>query len=195
MHHMKKKLIDITYDLLYKKGYCATNLNEITAKAQITKGSLYYHFDSKHDLVLSSITYYLEYILYEFWVKPLQESQSPKETLTQQITRYQEVFRSGETLKIEHGCPLSNFILDMSDKDEVFFSYLKSVYSRWHEALESALQKAIELNQTQGSFDANDQALFIMSSIEGCIGSAKAYNDIKMLERGFSVLNTYIQDL
>ena len=196
MKKMEKTLIDITFSLIYKQGYCATNIREILEIAEITKGSMYYHFQSKHDLVLSSIKYYLEQILKNHWIDPLEHSTKPIETLTQQIKLYQDMFNDPKSfLDIKHGCPLSNFILDMSDKDELFFDYLKNVYLRWNGSIKKALDRAKELQQTKTDFNSENQAIFIMSSLEGIIGSSKAFNDVKIFERGISVLEEYINQL
>ncbi len=71
----------------------------------------------------------------------------------------------------------------MSDKDEAFFVYLQSVYSRWQESINKALQKAQTLKQTKTDFQTNDQALFIISSIEGSIGVAKEFCSINKLHQ------------
>jgi len=196
MNKTKKLLIDITFELLYKKGYCATSITDIISIANLTKGALYYHFSTKNDLVLSSIEYYIDDILKASWIEPLSKNDNPIEAIINQINALYFLYNSKESmLDIKHGCPLYNFIMDMSDKDEELFKYLESVYKRWQESIEKALTKAQILKQTKTDFDANDQALFIISSIEGCIGSAKAYNSLESLEKSFKVLNTYIQSL
>lgn len=196
MKKTEKLLIDITFDLLYKKGYCATSLMDILKIAKITKGAMYYHFTNKNDLVLASIQHYLEYILQAHWIAPFEECEHPIETLIQQINAYLDMYADAESfLEIKHGCPLINFVLDMSDKDEAFFTYLQSVYARWQESVNKALQKAQELKQTKTQFDTNDQALFIISSIEGSIGVAKAYNSLESLQKSFGVLTQYIERL
>lgn len=196
MKKTEKLLIDITYDLLYRKGYCATSLMDILQEAKITKGAMYYHFANKNELVLASMQYYLEYILQSHWVEPFIESERPIEILVGQINAYLDAFADENSpLKITHGCPLMNFVLDMSDKDESFFLYLQSVYSRWQESVNKALQKAQELKQTNTSFDTDDQALFIISSVEGSIGIAKAHNNLEMLRKSFEVLTQYIERL
>jgi len=196
MKKMEKVLIDITFDLLYKQGYTATNIRDILKIAKITKGSIYYHFESKHDLVLSSMKYKLEQILKQHWIEPLSQNEYPKETLLEQIKLYQEMFHDPTSfLDIKHGCPLSNFTLDMSDKDELFFEYLKNVYLRWKDCIKKALDQAKVLKQTRSNFNSEHQAIFIISSLEGTIGSAKAFNDINVLEQGVLVLEEYINQL
>lgn len=196
MKKTEKLLIDITFDLLYKRGFCATNLMDILDRAGMTKGAMYYHFKSKHALALASMKHYLESILNKHWIEPLKDSESPLETLVDQIDKYHEMFADEDIfLDIKHGCPLSNFVLDMSSKDEEFFDYLKSVYERWHKSVESALEHAKSKGKIRSEVDVKKQALFIVSSIEGVIGSAKAYNDLNTLKDGFSVLNDHIKSL
>lgn len=196
MKKTEQELIDITFDLLYKHGYCDTNIRDILKRANVTKGALYYHFTSKHDLVLKSMTFYLEQILEYHWVQVLKSSPTPIKTLVQQIKAYETMFLDPENfLDIKHGCPLNNFILDMSDKDEVFFEYLKEVYLKWQKAIEMALVKAQDKQETKTKFNAKAQAIFIISSFEGSIGSAKALHDEKVLKSSISILITHINSL
>jgi len=194
MKKTPKILIDITFELLYKKGYCATSLQDILELSELTKGAMYYHFKNKNDLVLATMIHYIDAILISQWIEPLENSDNPKKAIIQQIKSFYGAYEDkNHFLDIKHGCPLSNFVLDMSDKDELFFKYLKSVYKRWEEAVKKALEKSIELKQTNTNFNPDKQALFIISSVEGVIGTAKAFNDLKALENGFDTLNDYIE--
>ncbi|MCF6245673.1 MAG: TetR/AcrR family transcriptional regulator [Sulfurovum sp.] len=196
MNKIEQSLIDVTFELLYKNGYCATNLNDILKTAQTTKGAMYYHFASKKELVLASMEFYLEKMLQYHWVEPLQNSKEPIETLIEQIIRYKEMYYDEESfLEIKHGYPLSNFILDMSDKEEVFFEYLEDISTRWTEAIEQALRQAQKNRQTHTTFEAKEQALFIMGSIGGAITMAKVTNDKKVLDTSINVLITYLKAL
>lgn len=47
----KKELIKIAYDLFITKGYENTSVDEIIAKAGIAKGTYYYHFESKEQML------------------------------------------------------------------------------------------------------------------------------------------------
>ena len=196
MKKTERLLIDITFDLLYKKGYCATSLTDILESANMTKGAMYYHFRSKQALVLASIEDYLEDTLKEQWIKPLQDSNEPVKTLLKQLDAYYNMFADKEHfLDIRHGSALSNFVLDMSDKDEKLFEYLKSVYARWQFSIEEALVRAKIKGELKTDCDPKNQALFIISSIEGSVGSAKAYNDLKVLKNNIETLQDYIKNL
>lgn len=47
----KKELIKIAYELFITKGYENTSVDEIIAKAGIAKGTYYYHFESKEQML------------------------------------------------------------------------------------------------------------------------------------------------
>lgn len=42
-----QKIVNAAVDLIAEHGYAATGLNEITARAGVTKGAFYHHIDSK----------------------------------------------------------------------------------------------------------------------------------------------------
>ena len=196
MKKTEKLLIDITFYFLYRNGYCGTGLTEILKKADMTKGAMYYHFKSKHALVLSTITYYLDDMLKKQWIKPFENSEKPIETLVNQINEYKDMFSDKDSfLDVKHGSALVNFISDMSNSDDEISKYLQSVQSRWKESIEKALTKAQILKQTKTDFDAKKQSLFIISSIEGNVSSAKSYNDLNVLHDTFEVLIDYIENL
>lgn len=46
----RQKIITAAVDLFSEHGYPATGLGDIIARAEMTKGALYYHFDSKESL-------------------------------------------------------------------------------------------------------------------------------------------------
>lgn len=50
---MKNKIISTASELFTEKGVERTSLAEIAKKANISKGTLYYHFSSKNDLVFA----------------------------------------------------------------------------------------------------------------------------------------------
>lgn len=47
----KKELLDTALDLFYERGYENTSINDIIKKVGVTKGSFYYHFKSKEEVL------------------------------------------------------------------------------------------------------------------------------------------------
>jgi len=191
MNKTKKLLIDITFSLLYKRGYCATSITDIQKESKITKGAIYYHFKSKNDLILSSIKYYLEELYENLWFAPLRDTSDPLDTILKQISTLCEHFSSkNHYLNVENGSPLGVFIADMSDKDEVIAQYLRDVTFRLTEAMCGALNGI-----TVGDFNAKTESKFIVSSIEGAMVCAKAYNSIESLCDSLQLTSCYVKQI
>ena len=58
-----KKILDVAYDLFYRRGIRAIGVDEIVKRAGVTKPSLYRSFPSKDELAAS----YLRQYDLEFW--------------------------------------------------------------------------------------------------------------------------------
>jgi AcrR family transcriptional regulator len=50
---VKEKILDVASRLFYQQGYNLTGINQIIEEADIARGSLYNHFDSKTELLLA----------------------------------------------------------------------------------------------------------------------------------------------
>ncbi|MDY0132307.1 MAG: TetR/AcrR family transcriptional regulator [Desulforegulaceae bacterium] len=59
---MKKNIIKSASKLFTEKGVEKTSLAEISSKAKISKGTLYYHFSTKNDLVFAVTEMHMEKI-------------------------------------------------------------------------------------------------------------------------------------
>ena len=51
--NIKQQIIDVASELFYKQGYNTTGVNEIIAKSEIAKATLYHHFKSKEDICIA----------------------------------------------------------------------------------------------------------------------------------------------
>jgi AcrR family transcriptional regulator len=51
----RKRILAAAYELFYRKGFARVSVDEIAASARITKRTLYYHFDSKDDLLATML--------------------------------------------------------------------------------------------------------------------------------------------
>lgn len=58
----KQKIIDVTVDLISKKGVNGTTLADIAKAADISKGTLYYHYASKNDLIFAITETHMDHL-------------------------------------------------------------------------------------------------------------------------------------
>ncbi|WP_053363752.1 TetR/AcrR family transcriptional regulator [Bacillus sp. FJAT-27251] len=60
---MKNKIIETSIQLFDRKGYSATSIKDIVEKMDVTKGTFYYYFSSKQDLLRDIHLDYIENLI------------------------------------------------------------------------------------------------------------------------------------
>ena len=55
---MPSQLAQSAFELFAERGFAKVNLDQIAARAGVTKGSLYWHYRSKHELLLAACNLY-----------------------------------------------------------------------------------------------------------------------------------------
>ena len=69
---MPPRLAQSAFELFAERGFARVNLDQIAARAGVTKGSLYWHYRSKHELLLAACNRY-----YQQWHAAVQAAIAP----------------------------------------------------------------------------------------------------------------------
>lgn len=193
---LREKLINAMFEAIYTKGYHASNLNEILKNAGISKGGLYHHFASKKELTIAAIEEVLGKSIFELWEKPLEVEENYIKNIVACIRNFSHMSENETTpFDVKFGCPLNNMVQELSVIDDEFALALQNIHKRWHEVLQHALENAKDSDECRSNFNAADVSLFIISSIEGAISSAKVFQDISYYNRSSQELIAYIKGL
>src|SRR6266508_4466389 len=62
----RDQLLEAAQRLLLERGYEAAALDEVCATAQVTKGGLFYHFESKEQLAAAAIEHFYAQLLWRY---------------------------------------------------------------------------------------------------------------------------------
>lgn len=84
--HMPQKLARAAYELFAEGGFAQANVAQIAARAGVTKGSVYHHYQSKKDLILAACQHY-----YRSWQRQIYRELAP---LTDPLDRLRAVLAS-----------------------------------------------------------------------------------------------------
>lgn len=166
METTRDKLINATFDEVYSHGFQGASLNDILAKAGAHKGSMYHCFESKKEMALVALS---EKILERFNERYGYADACEKGYLE----AFYEKLRDTSVRDFKRGCPMANIVQEMSNIDEDFNALMKSLYGAFRENIKTILDKSIIANELKPC-DTKKLALFITSTIEGAILSAKA---------------------
>ena len=59
----RRRILDAAYGLFWRQGFLRVAMDDIAARAEVTKRTLYQHFSSKDDLIKSALAHSSEFAL------------------------------------------------------------------------------------------------------------------------------------
>lgn len=193
-HVTRDKLLKAAFEEIYRRGFQAASLDTILARAGVTKGALYHHFPDKAALGFAVADEVVRGFLLQRWgIGALAEVSDDPVSALQGIIRH----RSAEltSREVELGCPLNNLAQEMSPLDERFRRRVIGTFDDWIGAFAKALERGQEEGTVRRDLDGQKVATFIVASIEGSYGLAKAARSASMVKSNLEVLITFLESL
>lgn len=187
----RQKLVERAFEEIHRNGFRAASLDSILADAGVTKGALYHHFSSKAELGYAVVEEAVRPWMEQIW-RPITESDSPIDAAIDVIRRR---LRERSDLALSIGCPFNNLTQEMSGIDEGFRTRLSAILHDWRNGMADAIRRGQAKGTVCADVDARAAATFIVSSVEGCVGMAKASQSKEFLEAGFRGLIEYLEHL
>lgn len=143
----RDKLLDITFEEVYKYGYGGAGTASILKKAGVPKGSMYHHFKSKKEMVLAMIEERLIPKVREFFDFEIKKGSTALDILTSTLKKI-----SKNKMLIMHGCPLHRLMFEMEALDEDIATACEKEF----EILTTNLAKVLELGMEEGNIQKDD---------------------------------------
>jgi TetR/AcrR family transcriptional repressor of nem operon len=155
----RDKLLDVTFDEVYKYGYCGAATANILKKAGVPRGSMYHHFESKKALVLAMIDERLSPKVREFFeFKPDVEMDSFRilEFILKKISK--------NKMLIKHGCPLHRLMFEMGSLDSDIAKACESEFEYLRDKLVNVLEEGIKKGEIRDVSSHEFAEFFIVST-------------------------------
>ncbi|WP_256005455.1 TetR/AcrR family transcriptional regulator [Pedobacter deserti] len=160
----KQAILAKSLELIYRKGYHGTSIDDIIKTINVTKGAFFYHFKSKEEMGLAIINE----IFYPQVMDGLGRPLSQGEDVTEGIYKMLHTLLFDDSVfRVEYGCPVVNLVEEMSPVSEAFRKALGRLMQRVAEALESALLGAQKNGQIRADVDTKGVATFILTGYSG----------------------------
>jgi TetR/AcrR family transcriptional regulator, transcriptional repressor for nem operon len=187
----RQKLLERAFEEIHRSGFRAASLDAILADAGLTKGALYHHFANKAELGYAVVEEVVRPRIEEMW-RPIAEADNPIDAA---IALIRERLPERADMALTLGCPFNNLCQEMSPVDEGFRTRLNAILDEWRQATTAALRRGQRNGTVCTDVDARAAATFIVSSVEGCVGMAKASQSRAFLHDGFRGLIEYLEHL
>lgn len=189
----RERLLGAAFEEMFRSGFQAAGLNTIVRKAGVTKGALYHHFPDKAALGLAVIDEVVRRPLLDAYLEPLAKAQGDPLTALQQVLRRRA--DDFDETGVDLGCPLNNLTQEMAPLDERFRASVASVLDAWTDGFADALERARSAGTLRSDVDVRRVARFLVASVEGSFGMAKAARSAGLLRENLETLASYLDTL
>lgn len=185
-------MLQKAFELIYTKGYQTTSIDDIIATTQVTKGAFYYHFKNKDEMGLAIINEILKPTLTSSFIEPLENQANPIEGI---YNLMHNLLMENDFLKVEYGCPASNFTQEMTPWNKDFNHALHELTEQWMKAMTATLENGKKNGYIRADINASQVTIFIMSGYWGIRNFGKLENSKKIYLPYLKQLKEYLSTL
>jgi len=186
----RERLLRAAFEEVYKSGFRGAGVDTILAATGVTKGALYYHFDSKEDLGHTIVEEIVAQLTQNKWLRPLQQGKNPIDTLIGIVEA-----TSVRPEDVKGGCPLVNLAQEMSPLDERFRKQLERIFRAWQEGVAVALRRGQSEGTVRRDLVPEETSGFLIAMYEGYTLLAKNAQDAKVWNVGIRNIVGWLNSL
>ncbi|MDQ0594202.1 TetR/AcrR family transcriptional repressor of nem operon [Chryseobacterium ginsenosidimutans] len=185
-------ILQKAFELIYINGYQTTSVDEIIATTQVTKGAFYYHFKTKDEMGLAIINELMIPSFKNTFIEPFQVVVNPLDTIYN-LMYY--LLMENENLKVEYGCPASNFTQEMAPWNIDFTKALNRLSNQWEKVMIEAIEIGKENGIIKNKVIGKEVAIFVISGYWGVRNLGKLENSKEVYLVYLKGLKSYLDAL
>ncbi len=189
-HQSKAKLLDATLNVVRKRGYTATRVEDICAAAGVTKGSFFHHFDSKDELALAAAELWGENAKALFAAADFNKLEDPLERLLGYLDFRKELL-SGDVA--EYTCFGGTVIQEVYATHPQLRDACGKSFAENAAWLAPIVTAAMRKHRIKSDWTAKSLALHINAVLQGAFILAKAEGQAKVAADSIDHLRRYIE--
>jgi TetR/AcrR family transcriptional repressor of nem operon len=175
----KDRIIETGAEIIHRKGFHHTGIQEILTAAAVPKGSFYNYFKSKNDFGLQVIDYFSAQFM-QIAGKTLADTAiSPLNRIYEFLTAFMEHF---ESQNYTGGCPVGNLAQEMGDLNPAFRKKLNESIEMMVEIYSQLLAAAQNDGKISKSLNIRETASFIVAGWHGAIIQMKLTQSLEPLK-------------
>lgn len=177
----RERLIHVTSDLIRKKGYFGTGINEVLKQVGVPKGSLYHHFPKGKDELIREAVYWGGENQMQKYGNALKGKPADQGLSDMIDVMIDELLNSD----FEDGCPIAAVAMAAGTIDDEIREACAKVFVGWQNNLAGYLER-------RGIENAQAKAEELYSMFEGAFVLSKAHKDVKYLLLQKKFINTIL---
>ena len=186
----RERLLQAAFREVSRSGFQSAGIDTILAATNVTKGALYYHFNSKEALGYAIVDEIVAKLTRDRWLRPLLSDGQPIDILIGIVRR---IPARPEDVRVS--CPLLNLAQEMSPLDEQFRKRLERIFIAWQEGVATLLRKGQSQGTVRRDLNPDETASFLVAMVEGTASLAKVAQDVKVWEVGIRNIVEWLRSL
>lgn len=154
-------------EVMLRKGYNGTGVQEITQGAGVPKGSFYHYFESKEDFAIQALHYYYTPRLERFANALAASDVSPRERILRCYRDLVGYFANQE--QPTHQCFIGSLCHEKADESQPIGYAASAILKRSSDLLADCLEQAKAAGELPAQSDSQALAGFIGAAWEGAL--------------------------
>ncbi|SEW36570.1 TetR/AcrR family transcriptional regulator [Chitinophaga arvensicola] len=165
----KQFIVEMTAPVFNEKGYTGTSLTDMTNATGLTKGSIYGNFANKDEVALACFDYNLKKV-----TTIIRQELDKQKTYRDKLLVYVHVYENF----LKHpfpigGCPILNTATEADDTHPLLKQKATDAILSWKGVIMDLIEKGKDNGEFSEDVNAEQTALTMIATIEGCIMIAK----------------------
>ncbi|AMD57766.1 TetR family transcriptional regulator [Agrobacterium tumefaciens] len=183
-------LLEAAFTVIRTKGYAATTVDDVCAKAELSKGAFFHHFSSKEEMAVAAAQHWSEVTGAVFETASYHDAADPLERLLNYVAFRKQLIQGDLP---DFTCFVGTMAQEVYETSEAIRQACWTSISGHAETLVSDIEAALDQYKITETFTAESLALHIQAVIQGAFILAKASGNPQQAVESLDHLHRYIR--
>lgn len=174
----KQLIIEKAAIIFNEKGIAGTSIDDILKAANVAKGCLYGHFQSKEELSYASVDYMLSRI-----TERRNHALAKEKTAKAKIFAFMDNAKNPLRSYIDGGCPIVNLSAESDDTNPVIKKKVRNLLNTAITLFTSILEDGIRQKEFSDQLNPEEYALKMFMAIEGANAICRVLNSARPMQQ------------
>jgi TetR/AcrR family transcriptional repressor of nem operon len=186
----RSKLLEAAFSIIRQKGYAATSVDELCARAGVTKGAFFHHFPSKDSLAVAAVNQWTEMSTAYFADAPYHGYDDPLDRVLGYLD-FRKAMLRGDVA--EFSCLAGTMVQEAYGTHPDIRHACDASIGSQAAKVESDIADAMKRYRIRAPWTAESLALHTQAVLQGAFILAKAKDNASVAEASVDHLRRYVE--